>query len=136
MDHALARFSTDNLSCMIVRFDKDALVESQANRASRLGVEGDSVPSGSKISETEKIVGAAKKQIADGGPAVGVSASNSGRGHDPIPALDDESGESFTPTAIEGSVEEEPAQMDGEVANPASGKPMDSKEVNSAPLSK
>lgn len=121
---------------MIVRFDKDALVESQANRSSRLGVEGDRVPAGSKISETEKIVSAAKKQIADGGSAVGVSASNSGRGHDPIPALDDESGESFTPTAIEGSVEEEPAQIDGEVANPASNKPVDSPEVKSAPASK
>ncbi|KAK2604363.1 hypothetical protein N8I77_007302 [Diaporthe amygdali] len=136
VDHALARFSTDNLSCMIVRFDKDALVESQANRASRLGVEGDRIAAGSKISETEKIVSAAKKHIADGGPAVGVSASNSGRGHDPIPALDDESGESFTPTAISGSVEEEPAQMDGEVADPASKKPIDSKEVTSVPASK
>ncbi|KAL1877393.1 mgpp2cl-1, protein phosphatase 2C-like protein 1 [Diaporthe australafricana] len=136
VDHALARFSTDNLSCMIVRFDKDALVESQANRGSRLGVEGDRVPVGSKISETEKIVSAAKKQIADGGSAVGVSASNSGRGHDPIPVLDDESGESFTPTAIEGSVAEEPAQMDGEVADPASSKPIDSKEVAPAPASK
>lgn len=121
---------------MIVRFNKDALVESQANRGSRLGVEGDRVPVGSRISETEKIVSAAKKQIADGGPAVGVSASNSGRGHDPIPPLDDDSGESFTPTAIEGSVAEEPAQMDGEVADPSSSKPIDSKEATSAPASK
>ncbi|KAI3399089.1 hypothetical protein diail_7889 [Diaporthe ilicicola] len=134
VDHALARFSTDNLSCMIVRFDKDALVERQANRGSRLGVEGDRVAAGSKISETEKIVSAAKKQIADGGPAVGVSASNSGRGHDPVPALDDESGESFTPTAIDGPVAEEPAQIDGEVVDPS--KPIDSKEVKSAPASK
>lgn len=121
---------------MIVRFDKDALVESQANSNSRLGVEGDRVPAGGKLSETEKIVSAAKKQIADGGPAVGVSASNSGRGHDPVPALDDESGESFTPTAIEGSVEEEPTQIDGEAAGPAPGKPVDSKEAKPAPASK
>ena len=121
---------------MIVRFDKDALVESQANRSSRLGVEGDRVPAGGKISETEKIVSAAKKQIADGGPAVGVSASNSGRGREHIPALNDESGESFTPTAIEGTVEEEPAQMDGEAADPATGKPVDPKEVKPDPARK
>lgn len=136
VDHALARFSTDNLSCMTVRFDKDALVESQANRNSRLGVEGDGLPAGAKISETEKIVSAAKKQIAEGGPAVGVSASNSGRGHEPIPPLNDESGESFTPTAIEGTVEEEPAQVDGEVAEPASAKPVDTKDVKLDPAPK
>lgn len=118
VDHALARFSTDNLSCMVVRFDKDALLESQQNKDSRVGVEGDQDAAPGKVSEVDKIVGATRKQIADGGSAIGVSASNSGRGHDPIP-LDDESGDaSFTPTSIDDSVEEEPPQVDGEGTGP------------------
>lgn len=99
---------------MIVRFDKDALRESQNNRENPIGVEVDPASTSGKISETEKIVGVVKKQIAEGASAVGVSASNSGRGHDPIPP-DNESGDSFTPTTLEGSLEEEPLEMDGEI---------------------
>ncbi len=40
VDHALANFSTDNLSCMIVRFNKEALLENQS-RDKLIGVEGD-----------------------------------------------------------------------------------------------
>ncbi|ORY68494.1 protein phosphatase 2C [Pseudomassariella vexata] len=108
VDHALARFSTDNLSCMIIRFDKAALLESQKDKP--IGVEGDVTEPGCKISEAEKIVSSTKQKIAEGGtPAVGVSASNSGRGHDPIPIKD---GETFQPTALEGSVEEEPGPLE------------------------
>lgn len=103
---------------MIVRFDKDALLENQQNKDNRVGVEGDQDAATGKLSEVERIVGATRKQIADGGPAIGVSASNSGRGHDPIP-LDDENGDaSFAPTDVDGSVEDEALQMDGEVTSP------------------
>ncbi|KAF3769659.1 hypothetical protein M406DRAFT_76457 [Cryphonectria parasitica EP155] len=111
VDHALARFSTDNLSCMIVRFDKEALVESQ-NRKD-IGVEVDPTSTTGKISEVEKIVGDVKKQIEEGGTAIGVSASNSGKGHDPIRPDNDSA--SFTPTTLQGSLEEEPLEMDGEI---------------------
>lgn len=94
---------------MIVRFQKEALLESQNNRDNPIGVEGDPALTSGKISEVEKIVGDVKKQIAEGGAAVGVSASNNGKGHDA----------SFTPTAIEGSLEEEPLDMDGEVDRPS-----------------
>ena len=107
VDHALSRFSTDNLSCMIVRFDKTALADTQKGKA--LGVEGDSTDQGSgKVSEAEKIVCSTKQKIAEGGtPAVGVSASNSGRGHDPEPP--NESGKpSEAPTTLDPTVEEEP----------------------------
>ncbi|KAJ3561923.1 hypothetical protein NPX13_g8759 [Xylaria arbuscula] len=111
VDHALARFSTDNLSCMIVRFDKAALLD-QSNKDRHIGVEGDSTGEGGKVSEAEKIVSSTKQKIAEGDtPAVGVSASNSGRGRDPTP-IDD--GETFTPTIIKESVEEEPGSIDGE----------------------
>lgn len=107
VDHALAHFSTDNLSCMVVRFDKEALVETQNSNDGLIGVEGDEAGSGTKPSEADKIVNNIKQKIAAGGtPAIGVSASNSGRGHDSVtvPSSD----EAFKRTTIEGSVEEEP----------------------------
>jgi protein phosphatase PTC1 len=109
VDHALSRFSTDNLSCMIVRFDKQALLENQKEKA--IGVEGDTLTVSGKVSEAEKILNATKAKIAEGGSsAVGVSACNSGRGHDQLaPAEDGDNG--FTPTLIEGSVEEEPGTI-------------------------
>lgn len=110
VDHALARFSTDNLSCMIVRFDKAALLENQHNKENPIGVEGDSTGVSGKVSEADKIVSSTKQKIADGDtPAIGVSASNGGRGHDPIPIED---GDTFKPTIIEGPVEEEPSSLE------------------------
>ncbi|KAI0452209.1 protein serine/threonine phosphatase 2C [Xylaria acuta] len=106
VDHALARFSTDNLSCMIIRFDKAAMLD-QNNRDRHIGVEGDSTGETGKVSEAEKIVSSTRQKIAEGDtPAVGVSASNSGRGRDPTPI---EEADTFKPTVIKESVEEEPA---------------------------
>jgi protein phosphatase PTC1 len=107
VDHALGRFSTDNLSCMIVRLDKDGALDSQ--RDNPIGVEGDAPGAAGSVSEAEKIVGAIKRGIADGGlPAVGVSASNSGKGHESASETTDGGG--FKPTAIAGGVPEEEAQ--------------------------
>lgn len=129
VDHALAKFSTDNLSCMIVRLDKQALLENQNNKDRAIGVEGDAgtgTASGhTGISETEKILKSTQASIADGRSSpVGVSASNSGKGHDlsghptSVPASapvtgDGENQTGFVPTLIEGSVEEEPAAISG-----------------------
>jgi protein phosphatase PTC1 len=110
VDHALSRFSTDNLSCMIVRFDKQALFENQNNKDKAIGVEGDAVTASGKITETEKLVSTTKAKIAEGGaPAVGVSASNGGKGH---PSEHESGDKGFTPTVIDGPVEEEPASID------------------------
>ncbi|KAI1346608.1 phosphatase 2C-like domain-containing protein [Xylaria sp. FL0043] len=115
VDHALARFSTDNLSCMIIRFDKAALLD-QNNKDRHIGVEGDSTGESGKVSEAEKIVSSTKQKIAEGDtPAVGVSASNSGRGRDPTP-IDEE--DTFTPTVIKESVEEEETVDEDEVDAP------------------
>ena len=107
IDHALGRFSTDNLSCMIVRFQRDALIDSQNNQD--VGVESENGPT--KVSEVDKLVSETKQKIADGrNPAVGVSPSNSGRGHDPIPVESD-----FVPTTLDGAVlEEEPSAISDE----------------------
>lgn len=85
---------------MIVRLDKDALLDSQNNKELSIGVEGDKPVTGGKISEVEKIVSATKKQIAEGGSAVGVSASNSGKGHDLAPV--DDGSSHISPTTVDG----------------------------------
>lgn len=67
---------------MIVRFDKEAIVQTQQSKD--VGVETDAATV--KLSEADKIVSDTKQRIADGSAqAVGVSASNSGKGHDPTP---------------------------------------------------
>lgn len=66
VDHALARFSTDNLSCMIVRFDNKALQQTVEKKAEPIGVEGD--PSSTKkggISEADAIIKEARKSMTD-----------------------------------------------------------------------
>ncbi|KAL2181461.1 phosphatase 2C-like domain-containing protein [Thermothelomyces heterothallicus CBS 202.75] len=111
VDHALSRFSTDNLSCMIIRLDKQALLENQNNKEKAIGVEGDPSTASGKVSEVEKILKNAQAKVAeDGSPSVGVSASNSGKGHDPSTAEDGNAG--FVPTVIQGPVEEEPASIE------------------------
>ncbi|KAI5457712.1 phosphatase 2C-like domain-containing protein [Mariannaea sp. PMI_226] len=85
VDHALNRFSTDNLSCMIVRLDSN-----QPNDATAIG---------DGTSEADKIVKDTKKKVADGAlPAEGVSATSNS-------SPDGE----FVPTSIDEVVlEEEP----------------------------
>jgi len=65
VDHALARFSTDNLSCMIVRFDNKALQQSQEGKD--IGVDGDPLSKTGGISEAEAIVSETKKHLEEGG---------------------------------------------------------------------
>ncbi|MCJ1462567.1 Protein phosphatase 2C 1 [Pseudocyphellaria aurata] len=68
VDYALARFSTDNLSCMIVRFDNIALQQTVERRTEPIGVEGDP-PSTKKggISEADALVKEARKSMGDAG---------------------------------------------------------------------
>jgi len=116
VDHALARFSTDNLSCMIVRFNKAALLTTTKEPASAIGVEGDpnSVPG--KPSEVDKIVGDARRKVQEGGvPGVGVSGSNSGKGHDPKMPDEISADENIRQRMeMEKVVEEEPGLTEGD----------------------
>ncbi|KAF3062922.1 Protein phosphatase 2C [Trichoderma lentiforme] len=109
VDHALNRFSTDNLSCMIVRFDKEALAQSQAT-PTRSDTEAESNNgTAAKVSEVDKIISDTKQKIAEGKtPAVGVSASNSGRGYDAVPAQE----EGFVPTSLSDALVEEPIAIE------------------------
>jgi protein phosphatase PTC1 len=96
---------------MIVRFNKSALQTATKEPSSAIGVEGDPTCVPGKISEVDKIVGDAKRKVAeDGVPAVGVSGSNSGKGHDPKVVEERER------ISMEKVVEEEPGLVEGEEA--------------------
>ncbi|KIW86533.1 hypothetical protein Z517_01931 [Fonsecaea pedrosoi CBS 271.37] len=58
VDHALARFSTDNLSVMVVRFDPQKL---QQNTKMDIGVETETTKDKLAISEVEMLVGEARR---------------------------------------------------------------------------
>ncbi len=95
---------------MIVRFNKSAL---SATHSDPIGVEGDPASASGKISEVEKIVGDARRKVIDEGiPAVGVSGSNSGKGHDPVPIAESER-EGIFKAEMERVVEEEPGLVEG-----------------------
>lgn len=118
VDHALNRFSTDNLSCMVVRFDKDALIESQNNKDSTIGIE--QVSQSGRVSEADKILRETEQKISEGNaPATGVSAANNApRGRDGLPsdqaaAPTEVGSDDFTPTTLDGAVEEEPSSVEG-----------------------
>ena len=103
---------------MVVRLDKQGLLDNQHNRENPIGVEGDAAVASGKVLESEKILITTKQKLAESGtPPVGVSASNSGRGYDPG---SHEEGSDFIPTIIEGTVEEEPnAISESEASKPA-----------------
>ncbi|KAL5363382.1 phosphatase 2C-like domain-containing protein [Aspergillus floccosus] len=66
VDHALARFSTDNLSCMVIRFDSERVKDVVNRTAGPIGVDGDmDVEHG--VSEADKIVEGARKSMANAG---------------------------------------------------------------------
>ncbi|CZT41131.1 related to phosphoprotein phosphatase 2C [Rhynchosporium secalis] len=113
VDHALARFSTDNLSCMIVRLNKSALLTTTKEPSSAIGVEGDPNCGTGTISESEKIVGEARRKVQeDGVPGIGISGSNSGKGHDPVAIPD--SDETAKRINMEKVIEEEPSLVEGD----------------------
>ena len=58
VDHALSRFSTDNLSVMIVRFDPKKL---QSNTITDIGVESESSHEKGAVSEVEMLVSEARR---------------------------------------------------------------------------
>ncbi|KAL5343197.1 phosphatase 2C-like domain-containing protein [Aspergillus crustosus] len=68
VDHALARFSTDNLSCMVIRLDADRHREVANRTVDPATVDGQlAAASGRGISEADKIVEGARKSMANTG---------------------------------------------------------------------
>ncbi|KAL4920548.1 phosphatase 2C-like domain-containing protein [Aspergillus aurantiobrunneus] len=64
VDHALARFSTDNLSCMVIRLNADRHREVASRTVDPAVAEGNPETPGRGISETDKIVEGARKSMA------------------------------------------------------------------------
>ncbi|KAA8652696.1 type 2C protein phosphatase PTC1 [Aspergillus tanneri] len=68
VDHALSRFSTDNLSCMVIRFDSELVKNIATRTIGPTGVDGDSAMNIEQgVSEAEKIVEGARKSMANAG---------------------------------------------------------------------
>jgi len=76
VDHALARFSTDNLSCMVVRFDGQAVQQTVDRKAEPIGVEGDPATQKGGITETEAIIGRQKEVLHESGESLDRVPSN------------------------------------------------------------
>lgn len=66
VDHALSRFSTDNLSVMIVRFDSKKL---QSNTTTDIGVESETSHEKGAVSEVEMLVSEARRNSLVAGEA-------------------------------------------------------------------
>ncbi|KAK3650705.1 mgpp2cl-1, protein phosphatase 2C-like protein 1 [Elasticomyces elasticus] len=67
VEHALARFSTDNLSCMVVRFDSKAVQQTVAQEVEPIGVDGDPATKKGGVSEAEAIVMEQKAKLEQTG---------------------------------------------------------------------
>lgn len=67
VDHALTRFSTDNLSCMVVRFDSQRIQQAVERKVEPIGVEGDPLSAGGGMSEAEALVDEQRKRLVEGG---------------------------------------------------------------------
>lgn len=63
----MARFSTDNLSCMTVRFDGQRVQQTVENKTEPIGVEGDPPAQKGNMSEADAIVLEQKMRLGDGG---------------------------------------------------------------------
>ncbi|KAJ8064856.1 hypothetical protein OCU04_007165 [Sclerotinia nivalis] len=116
VEYALARFSTDNLSCMIVRFNRPLLVATAKDSHAAIGVEGDGNMGSGKLSEADKIVSESTKKVNDGASNLGISGSNSGAGHDSKFDGAVEEDEGIIP--MESVVEEEPQSMESDSSAP------------------
>ncbi|KAL4782225.1 phosphatase 2C-like domain-containing protein [Aspergillus varians] len=69
VDHALARFSTDNLSCMVIRLNSDRHREVARRTVDSAAVEGKTANLDRAISEADKIVEGARKSMSGAGIA-------------------------------------------------------------------
>ncbi|KAF2225958.1 phosphatase 2C-like domain-containing protein [Elsinoe ampelina] len=70
VEHALSRFSTDNLSCMLVRFDGQRVQQTVDRKTEPIGVEGDPSSQRGTMSEADAIVESQKKKLDESGQLV------------------------------------------------------------------
>jgi len=67
VEHALQRFSTDNLSCMVVRFDSQRVQQTVDRQQEPIGVEGDAPDQKGGMSEAEAIVLEQRQKLEESG---------------------------------------------------------------------
>ena len=93
VEHALARFSTDNLSCMVVRFDAKAVQQAVAQQTEPIGVEGDAPSKKGSVTESEAIVAEAQQKTRGmdrGNHSPGRVVEETNAGAEPGPELNPE----------------------------------------------
>lgn len=67
VEHALNRFSTDNLTCMVVRFDSQAVQQTVERKVEPIGVDGDPSSQKGGVSEAEAIIAEQRKKLDESG---------------------------------------------------------------------
>ncbi|THV80410.1 MgPP2CL-1, protein phosphatase 2C-like protein 1 [Aureobasidium pullulans] len=67
VEYALNRFSTDNLTIMIVRFDNQALQQTVERKVEPIGVDGDPAAQKGGVSEADAIVSEQRKKLDESG---------------------------------------------------------------------
>ena len=93
VDYALARFSTDNLSCMVIRLDTDRVKEVINKTADPIGVAGDpSMDVEHGVSEADKIIESARKSMANADIADDNETAEKGKGANLQKMVDGEPG--------------------------------------------
>lgn len=106
VDHALARFSTDNLSCMVVRFDSKAVQNTvdRKNGAELIGVEGDPATLRGGVSEADAIVAEARLKVEEenGGPLKDEGTDDGALLDTVVKETKGEAGPELSPTEVEG----------------------------------
>ena len=112
VDHALARFSTDNLSCMIVRFDNTAVQQTQEDGDNLIGVEGDPSTQPGGMSEVDAIVKESKQNLADGVEPASLVRPTTSEFMEDV-ELNQEPGPELNPAALEAARKDQPPAPQG-----------------------
>lgn len=67
VEYALNRFSTDNLTVMIVRFDNQALQQTVERKVEPIGVDGDPAAQKGGVSEADAIIAEQRQKLEESG---------------------------------------------------------------------
>lgn len=67
VEYALNRFSTDNLTIMIVRFDNQALQQTVERKVEPIGVDGDPAAQKGGVSEADAIIAEQRQKLEESG---------------------------------------------------------------------
>jgi protein phosphatase PTC1 len=93
VEHALNRFSTDNLTIMVVRFDNQALQQTVERKVEPIGVDGDPSAQKGGVSEADAIIAEQRKKLDESGELLDSMPSDlneEDRPKEPVPELNAE----------------------------------------------